>query len=200
MTRNETLSNVLNQTLQAYNQGQYRYINEFVKQNKSGADLLTTGIYPNAKEITESYGAFNAIRTKLRWDLEDPSIVVVCVGDGRSPRTAALLAFRTKWQCISVDPIMDTIKIPDWESQIRNLKCIPKKVEDVDLFYDRVCVVAVHSHANMKSVLEHVRGKIRSMIAIECCVPYNYGIKPNKQYLDAGIWSPKNLVKVWKSI
>lgn len=108
--------------------------------------------------------------------------------------------FRTKWQCISVDPLLDSKKIPGWESQVSRLTCIPKRVEEVDLFYDKVVVVAVHSHANMKNVLDHVRGKVRSMVAIECCVLYNYGIKPNKQYRDAGIWSPKNLVKVWKTI
>ena len=75
-----------------------------------------------------------------------------------------------------------------------------KKVEDIDLCYDKVVIVAVHSHANMKAVLDHIKGKVRSMIAIECCVPYNYGIKPNRQYFDAGIWSPRNKVKIWRSI
>jgi hypothetical protein len=37
---------------------------------------------------------------------DDPSVLLVCVGDGLTPRTAGLFCFRTKWKCISVDPLM----------------------------------------------------------------------------------------------
>lgn len=41
---------------------------------------------------------------------DDTGVVAVVVGDGTSPRTAALLAMRTKWRrIISVDPALHTM-------------------------------------------------------------------------------------------
>jgi hypothetical protein len=33
---------------------------------------------------------------------DDPSVLLVCLGDGLRPRTASLFCYRTKWRCISV--------------------------------------------------------------------------------------------------
>jgi len=197
---NSEISNALNKVVLSYIQGQHKYINEFIEQYKSATDLLSLNIYPNAKEITESYAAFNCARTKIRHPFSDPTYTVVCVGDGRTPRTAALFAFRSNWRCISIDPILDTAKIPMWISKIRHLECIPKRVEDVDLMFEKVLIVCVHSHAPLDRILEHIRGKVRSLIAIPCCVSYEYDRSPCKEYFDAGIWSPMNLVKYWKVI
>ena len=46
------LSEAINNTLFAYNSGQQRYLNEFIKLDKSAADMLHFGLFPNAKEIT----------------------------------------------------------------------------------------------------------------------------------------------------
>ena len=195
------LSEAINRTIWAFNHGQYRYLNDFIKLNKSGSDMLQLGLFPDAKEITESYGALNAVQTKLKqYDPMDPEVTLVSVGDGKTPRTASLFAFRTKWQCISIDPILDTGKIPYWEENIQRLKCIPKRIEQLDINEDKVVIVAVHSHANLQSILQHVWGKVRSLVAIPCCVPYIHeSIRP-MEYSDSGIWSPKNIVKVWRTI
>ena len=154
------LSEAINNTLFAYNSGQQRYLNEFIKLNKSAADMLHLGLFPNAKEITESYAAFNAVRTKFKqYELSDPNVTVVSVGDGRTPRTAALFAFRTKWNCISIDPLLDTKKISYWEENIKRLKCYPNKVEDLDLMYEKLVIVMVHSHANLRNTLDHIRSR-----------------------------------------
>ena len=200
MSHDVALIDALNNVLWSYNQGQYKYMNEFIRLNKSSADMLLFGLFPNAKEVTESYAALNAVKTKLKqYDLSDPEVTLVSVGDGRTPRTASLFAFRTNLQCISIDPLLNTEKIPYWENNIKRLKCYPNCVEELDLCYDKVIIVAVHSHANMKNTLDHVRGKVRSMVAIPCCKPFVHEIKP-KEFRDAGIWSPKNLVKVWRTI
>ena len=194
------LSEAINNTLFAYNSGQQRYLNEFIKLNKSAADMLHLGLFPNAKEITESYSAFNAVKTKLKqYELGDPGVTVVSVGDGRTPRTAALFAFRTKWQCVSVDPLLSKEKIPYWESNIQRLKCYPNKVEDLDLMYNKLIIVMVHSHANLRNTLDHIRSPVRSVVGIPCCVAYKHEIRP-KEFRDAGILSTKNLVKVWRTI
>ncbi|HUS51341.1 MAG TPA: hypothetical protein VMZ91_14325, partial [Candidatus Paceibacterota bacterium] len=44
-----------------------RYLNEFTRL-KCGSDLLRSKVFPNAKEITESMGAYNALRTHLQGD------------------------------------------------------------------------------------------------------------------------------------
>lgn len=203
MQKNTTLSDQIAATLHAYNDGQHRYMNEFVQQYKSAADLLALEIYPDAKEITESASALHAVFKYLRqYDPKDPNVTLVSVGDGKQPRTAALFAFKTKWNCVSIDPGLDRNKIPLWESKIQRLTCIPCKVEDYGIYtWKKVVIVAVHSHADMKTTLDHIIGsEERSLISIPCCIPWNYGPKPYREYLDAGIWSPKNRVKVWKTI
>jgi hypothetical protein len=202
--RNIALEDSLAATIHAYTQGQHRYMNEFVQQYKSAADLLALDIYPDSKEITESMGALNAVRKYLKqYDLNDPTITLVSVGDGRSPRTAALFAFKTKWNCISIDPGMDKTKIPMWEKKIQRLMCIPLKIEDIKpMCYERVVIVAVHSHADMRNTLNSIQGNTeRSLVAIPCCFQWGKGfVKPYREYNDSGIWSPKNRVKVWRKI
>ncbi len=72
MRHNEELSDALARTIWSYETGQQRYIEEFFKLNKSASDMLQLNVFPNAKEVTESYAAFNAVRTKLKYDLSDP--------------------------------------------------------------------------------------------------------------------------------
>jgi hypothetical protein len=198
---NSELSEAISKTIWAYNHGQYRYMNEFIRLNKSASDMLQLGLFPDAKEITESYGAYNAVMTKLKqYDPNDQEVTLVSVGDGTTPRTASLFAFRTKWNCISVDPLIKQDKIQYWEENIQRLTCLPNTVEDINLLYDKVVIVAVHSHANLQNILCHVGGTVRSIVAIPCCVPYKHeSIKPI-EYQDSGIWSPMNKVMVWRTV
>lgn len=198
---NAELSEAINKTIWSFNHGQYRYMNEFIRLNKSGSDMLHLGLFPDAKEVTESYGALNAVRTKLKqYDFNDPDITLVSVGDGTTPRTAALFAFRTKWNCISIDPLLKNCC--DYEEKIQRLTCYDSKVEEIYptlLDFERVVIVAVHSHASLQNILQHVKGKVRSLVAIPCCVPYVHSIK-SIEWQDSGIWSPKNTLKVWRTI
>ncbi|CAF4573016.1 unnamed protein product, partial [Rotaria magnacalcarata] len=79
------------------------------------------GLFPNAKEITESYAVWAALRRFIFSRFEKSSSksidsipstdhrqnAIIVVGDGMTPRTAALCAYLTKglWQCYSIDPI-----------------------------------------------------------------------------------------------
>ena len=176
--------------------GIIKYMEKFITYN-CAPDLLLRHIFPDGKEITESMAAFEGVRKHIiRSDtlLKNEGITLVSVGDGNSPRTASLFAFLTKWNCISIDPNM---KNENWD--VERLTTYKNNIEDLDLFYDDVVIVGVHSHASMKSTLEHIKGNRRNMLAIPCCVPYN-DIEPTLEYRDMGIWSPKNLVKVWRNI
>jgi hypothetical protein len=202
--KEDVVTSAMSNLLWAYDHGRFKYMDEFIRQYKSAADMLILGIFPDAKEITESFGAFNAVRTKLKklHDLNDPKVTLISVGDGRTPRTATLFAFKTKWQCISVDPNLNQDKIPLWESKIERLHCVSLKVEDLEwpVLKGPVIIVAVHSHAPLQQILNHIKATQRSLVVIPCCVKYDYNKTKCIEYTDAGINSPKNLVKVWKSI
>ena len=180
-----------------YQRHLFKYMNNFFKMKCAG-DLISTGVFPNAKEVTESMGAWNAYfyHLKDKYPLNESSVTVISVGDGCTPRTAALFAFRSNFDCVSLDPNLKREKT--W-SKIDRLTLIKSKVEDVDLEYEKVLILAVHSHAQMKEILNHVHAKQRSLIAIPCCVAYD-DFEPDIEYRDARIWSPKNRVKIWESV
>ena len=75
-----------------------RFVDNFLRW-ECGRHLLAMELFPNTKEITESMACLAAVTEKLRGTVDptDPDCVCVVVGDGRTPRTAALLAMRTKW-------------------------------------------------------------------------------------------------------
>ena len=73
----------------------FRHAEEFWRL-RCAPDLLLSGLFPNMKEITESMAAFAAAHRwapKLGLSLSDPGVAVAVVGDGSTPRTAALAAY-----------------------------------------------------------------------------------------------------------
>lgn len=174
-----------------------KHMNRFLKYDCK-LDIFERELFPNGKEITESMAAFDGVRKhiiKADSILKNRNITLVSVGDGNTPRTAGLFAFLTKWECISVDPLM---KNEDWD--VKRLTTYKSRIEELDLEYKNVIILGVHSHADMKATLDHIKGTAsRSMLSIPCCVPYNY-IEPDLIYNDYGIWSPKNEVRIWRDI
>jgi hypothetical protein len=75
-----------------------RLVDTFLRWD-CGQRLLGLGLFPDAKEISESMGCFQACLEELGGVLgpKDGDCVAVVVGDGRTPRTAALLAHRTRY-------------------------------------------------------------------------------------------------------
>ena len=91
-----------------------RYVTELLKL-ACAPELVRLRLFPDAKELTESFAANNAARSFLwsknaagraRVDPADAAVTCVAVGDGNTPRTAALFAFLTRWHCVAVDPEM----------------------------------------------------------------------------------------------
>lgn len=169
-----------------------RYIDEFIRL-RCATDLLHWRLYPNAKEITESMAAYEAVRRyfwKRGYNPRDSTIRLIAVGDGSTPRTAALFAVRTNWECYSIDPALND---KDW-SAIRRLHICRSRIED-HTFQGPTIVVAVHSHASLEAV-QRVCGKC-PIVAIPCCVPQTIEVEPDIQYEDMGILSPERSVRVW---
>ena len=82
-----------------------------------GRHLLGLGLFPDAKEITESMACLQAATEHLPETvrLADSDVVALVIGDGRTPRTAALLAMRSKWSVISIDPALTGL-LPDGDT------------------------------------------------------------------------------------
>lgn len=87
-----------------------RLIDTFLRW-ECGRMLLNINLFPNTQEISESMACLAAVTEHLcdggEELLADPDVVALVVGDGRAPRTAALVAMRTKWQVVSIDPALN---------------------------------------------------------------------------------------------
>lgn len=162
-----------------------RYLDELLRL-KSGPDLLAWGVFPNAKEVTESFGAYTAalkyLHLRSHFRFEDPEVTCLVVGDGRTPRTAATFAVRTKWACFSIDPMAN----PDHVAfkKVVGLTCVPKKIEDctpLDFggpkMLRKTVFVCVHTHARMELIRVPLPSMVGpavhqvGMILMPCCVP-----------------------------
>ena len=75
--------------------------------------------------------SFMMIGAAVNSILDDPTVTCIIPGDGVGPRIGWMVASWTKWQVVSVDPIMNTDRT--WDRQPpKNLKCVCGKIEDVD--------------------------------------------------------------------
>ena len=179
-----------------------KYANEFLSL-KCSVDMMLLKLFPNFKEITESFSAYNAAR-KYLWRRgfkpEDNDVHCFIVGDGHTPRTGATFAFRTAWQCISIDPLLN----PNFQNQITRLECWSKPVEDITNVpqFKKAVIVAVHSHANLDGAVQKICGTTEfdqlAIISMPCCVPQTIkDWEPEYQYTDYAVWSPMRTVKIW---
>lgn len=167
------------------------YVNRFIKM-RCAVDLLRLKMFPDAKEITESLGMVNACKNLPEtFDRKDDKINVVVVGDGHRPRTGALFACLTRWNCVSIDPCLVQEIWP-----IYRLKCYKKKIEDVKLHFDGPLIIIMpHSHAKASKCIENLTtSSSLYLINMPCCVPSDILHYEHLSYKDTRVWSPKNQV------
>jgi hypothetical protein len=186
-----------------------KYIEEFVRCS-CASDLLKNYLFPNAKEITESFACYNAVREYIWNDVSprDDNVLFFAVGDGKQPRTAATFAFRSRWTCISIDPELSigNNRYFSKHPKIQRLYTFKNKVENIEIPFvedikNRIVIIGlVHSHAKINDAYNKLKGRETYVVSIPCCVKHNElcGKKPDIEYVDEGIWSSKNLVKIWK--
>lgn len=173
------------------------YIDRFFSL-KCAADLLICKVFPDAKEVTESFAAYEAVIKYLPIDLSDKSVNLVCVGDGSSPRTAATFAFRSAWKCFSID---QNLKNKNSFNSIKRLQLSSSKIEDVKFIFNTTTIIClVHDHSPINKCLENIIAPVRHLVSIPCCVAVKGLRKPDFEYDDLNIWSPKNKVMVWRNI
>lgn len=177
------------------------YVNRFIGMN-CASDLLNWNMFPNAKEITESYGTFaNIISYFPELDRNDSKVRLVAVGDGHTPRTAALAACMTRWNCYSIDP--ELRHKTKWQ-EVKRLHLFHQKIEQVLLDFgdDPTIIACVHSHAHYKACLNSIKSTNRHMIALPCCDRTYYSTykKPDFIFRDDKVWSQKNEFLIWKNV
>lgn len=170
------------------------YIERFIGMD-CAADMLAHKLYPNAKEVTESFGCFEAAVNNLPYDRKDKANVV-CVGDGHTPRTAAMFAFRSPWNTYSIDPVLRDRA--SWK-KIKRLNVIPKRIQEVELkFEDPVVLVHCHAHVKIEESLQQIKAPKISVVSMECCVSQFISKRePDLKYKDECVWSPVNEIRIW---
>lgn len=176
-----------------------RYLDTFVR-SKVGARFAALRIFPNAKEVTESYAArAAALRFRDEFPPGEPDILFVSAGDGSTPRTAATFALHTAWQCHSVDPVLRPQRggAHRW-AEIPRLTVHARRIEYCRFVANRVVVAAVHSHARLSVSLARVVADRVLLIAIPCCVPVDLPARPDVTYVDDDLLSPHRTVHVWQ--
>lgn len=155
----------------------------------------------------------------------DRNVLLLAVGDGCTPRTAMLFAFRSLWRCVSIDPAMRTSG--KW-NEVSSLQTITQKVQHVTVpvsstadQYERVVVIMWHCHTSISDALGclefdgvkwDVRDKehsheLRKRVALVTCACCNYdpvqrtmpdGSPPDAEYEDIAIPGLMRTVRVWK--
>jgi hypothetical protein len=182
-----------------------RYINDFLHL-KCAPDLILAKVFPNAKEITESlsmyWGVVNHISVPYGIRRDDPKVTVYVVGDGKHPRTGMMFAYRSAWNVISIDPSMDS-KWPI-QREVNRLTCYKFNVESLLFLHgkgEQVIVVLPHSHATIPAVLSSISAPNLHIISMPCCVKHDLSwMEPTVEYIDEGVWSPRNTIKVWNDV
>lgn len=192
-----------------------RYLTEFIRL-KCAPDLLIEELFPNAKEITESMAAYNAIRKNLlgKYNLRDSHVDCIVVGDGCTPRTGALVAMRTNWIVYSIDPRLRVSEeifgghvAP--HKGVNRLYLLNKKIEQLQnhMTYTNthpLIVLCVHSHAKLSETVQAIKKVYTqkfALISMPCCVeddlPYR---QPDITYEDWGIHSEKRIINIYTEV
>lgn len=191
------------------------YLDEFISLT-CAPDMLIRKLFPNAKEITESMGMFQAVvRVAKSENTKDERVKLFVIGDGNTPRTAAMFAFRTSWFCWSIDPALKNYQ-QRIEKPIRGLNTSPYKFEELEyghLAYIKAAIkepgrkILVLPHAHIShSVLEEVFDENTLVVTMPCCYPFKeqqetwHGRKPDIIYHDWRIHSPEREIRIWNKI
>ena len=204
----------------------FRYLDEFLTL-RCATDLIEHKIYPNSKEITESFAVLHSLRKYLNasskdlvahnnFNFNNPNVSAIVIGDGATPRVGSLLCFITKWRNVySVDPILKINKNKAWKN-INHLKCLRSKIEDITIKInanDNVVVIFMHSHVLLEQSLlsicfdhEHDANKHKiAVITAPCCQFIEkhktlYDKKPDYSFTDISMASEKNIFYIWKDV
>ncbi len=126
-----------------------------------------------AKELTESYAAY-----KKLYRYHKHAKLVLHVGDGAHCRTAALFAFMTPHDNISIDPVVNEDVCSQWRDRfsVRRFAWSKCRVEDYPLealqaHEGGILVTFVHAHVDTDAVLRRLGNAWMAAYTCACCQP-----------------------------
>ena len=159
-------------------------------------------LFPNIKEVTESYGIFHAClevckRTNIARN--DPNVLIVVIGDGHRARTGVLCSSMSAWRALSIDPVIHTCP------SFPKVKTIASKIEDIpeDINHDGPVILCFpHCHASITTTLGKIKSSNnnRHVISMPCCFKDDTVIKPSFSYIDEKILSDKNTINIYLNV
>ena len=182
-----------------------RYVDFFLALECVGI-LTATGAYPNAKEISETIGVFEAARLRLGLAYARDDVLAVCVGDGVMPRTAAYVAYLAHWKAISVDPLLrlQDPRLVSFAARTRRLEMHARRIEETPIdatgFRD-VVFLFVHSHASLRAAAASLRGAEGARIhavSMPCCFGDDLGLAPTEIFDDPNVLSVKRTIQIYR--
>lgn len=133
------------------------------------------------KEWTESYAAFHHLEPWLQ-----PARLVLHVGDGSHCRTAALFAFHTRHDNVSIDPDARPEVMRAWQDEIgftvqrmRWFKAPAERDLLRGIGKPGMLLTFVHAHVNTEEVLASLPvGSWDAAFTLACCFPRKQLVKP----------------------
>lgn len=156
------------------------------------------------KELTETIGAIQGALKHLGTQFKDHTTQVIIPGDGTYPRTGVYCAYTTSWNVHSVDPALrvDLSSCPELPRRLTLYRSmldtwIQGPGKEILESSDLKIVLAVHNHAPLELLWETLKGPAL-VLACPCCVPQLPEVAPSKTYVDPGILSIHNTVKIWE--
>lgn len=181
-----------------------RYVDQFLRL-RCREELAENELFPNAKELTESFAAADAALHRTGVNPRSTEVTAIVVGDGSTPRTAATLALRSNWHVVSVDPALRLDRMAAWKRPIARLDLLAVPIERISaVLSGPTLLVAVHAHVRLERAMRAVQQQgadVVAAVAISCCgFEHNApGLRLLEDYEDWGIWSPERRVQVWGS-
>lgn len=185
---------------------------------KCVSDIVALGIFTSAKDVSESMAAIQAASHHgliNKHDTPSYRVKCLCIGDGSTPRSAALACFTKKWDCISIDPALKD----EWQGEepksIKGLVGFRGTIEefvigaDVDHSdHDYLVLLCVHSHARLtgSAAIEKIMAMYNNipttLVSMPCCPKFrshtDMGRGPDISYDDDCVFSACRKVEVWR--
>ncbi|CAF1425601.1 unnamed protein product, partial [Adineta steineri] len=154
------------------------YLDQFL-QLICAPDLITMGLFPNAKEITESFAQCYSIDPLLQYD------------------TYADITFSNRRSLTTID------QCKEWKN-IKGLRMTRAKIQTVSIQCRKAIIVMMHAHVTIEDAINAVDASegIYGVVTCPCCkwAPYQeecFQQTPHEQYIDKRLLSAKNQINVW---
>lgn len=159
------------------------------------SNILSLFPVNKCKEISESMSAHDCLYYIIGVNRSSPDTYCYVLGDGTSPRTAALIAISSKFKVFSIDPLL-TSRWNNYMDRLTLFTGLSQDFTDINPKASLSIIIGVHSHANLNEFWSRVP-KPKIAISIPCCVKQETSIDITGKYIDPKNLSEKNTVLYW---